>query len=91
MRCNCLYDSIKLTKLERIYVIEKNSVFNTLFLLIITSVTVSPAKVKAKSEDYTDDYVFGEKDFFSASDTANDKDMTFTATEDGLYSVRIKI
>lgn len=60
------------------------------FLLIITSVTVSPAKVKAKSEDYTDDYVFGEKDFFSASDTANDKDMTFTATEDGLYSVRIK-
>ena len=60
------------------------------FLLIITSVTVSPAKVKAKSEDYADDYVFGEKDFFSASDTANDKDMTFTATEDGLYSVRIK-
>lgn len=37
--------------------------FNTIFLLIITSVTVSPAKVKAKSEDYTDDYVFGEKDF----------------------------
>ena len=34
------------------------------FLLIITSVTVSPARVKAKSEDYTDDYVFGEKDFF---------------------------
>lgn len=31
-----------------------------------------------------------EKRFFSASDTANDKDMTFTATEDGLYSVRIK-
>lgn len=60
------------------------------FLLIITSVTVSPAKVKATSENYTDDYVFGEKDFFSASDTANDKDMTFTATEDGLYSVRIK-
>lgn len=60
------------------------------FLLIITSVTVPPAKVKAKSENYTDGYVFGEKDFFSASDTANDKDMTFTATEDGLYSVRIK-
>ena len=43
---------------------KKKSVFNTLFFINITSVTVSPAKVKAKSEDYTDDYVFGEKDFF---------------------------
>ena len=60
------------------------------FLLVLTSISFSPAKVKAESDDYTDDYVFGEKDFFSASDTANDKDMTFTATEDGLYSVRIK-
>ena len=60
------------------------------FLLVLTSISFSPAKVKAESDDYTDDYVFGEKDFFSASDTPNDKDMTFTATEDGLYSVRIK-
>ena len=60
------------------------------FLLVLTSISFSTAKVKAESDDYTDDYVFGEKDFFSASDTPNDKDMTFTATEDGLYSVRIK-
>lgn len=60
------------------------------FLLVLTSISFSPTKVKAESDDYTDDYVFGEKDFFSASDTPNDKDMTFTATEDGLYSVRIK-
>ena len=60
------------------------------FLLVLTSISFSPAKVKAESDDYTDDYVFGEKDFFSASDTPNDKDMTFTATEDGLYSIRIK-
>lgn len=71
--------------------LEKISVFNTLFFINYNFCEqFHLAKVKAKSENYTDDYVFGEKDFFSASDTANDKDMTFTATEDGLYSVRIK-